>query len=65
MSQHTNLHLATSLEQNGLPVGRLTGIDIILMIARATFSNGTSEPIVRVALVRFSNEQGLTQQRTQ
>ena len=53
----------TSLEQDGLPVGRLTGIDISPDgLVRATFSNGTSEPIVRVALARFSNEQGLTQQ---
>ncbi|MEM0911251.1 MAG: flagellar hook protein FlgE [Pseudomonadota bacterium] len=53
----------TSLEQDGLPVGRLTGIDIAPDgLVRATFSNGTSEPIVRVALVRFANEQGLTQQ---
>jgi flagellar hook protein FlgE len=53
----------TSLEQNGLPVGRLTGIDIGPDgLVRATYSNGTSEPIVRVALVRFANDQGLTQQ---
>lgn len=55
----------TSLEQDGLAVGRLTGIDIGPDgLVRATFSNGTSEPIVRVALVRFSNEQGLTQQNS-
>ena len=53
----------TSLEQDGLPVGRLTGIDIGPDgLVRATFSNGTSEPIVRVALARFANEQGLRQQ---
>jgi flagellar hook protein FlgE len=53
----------TSLEQNGLPVGRLTGIDIGPDgLVRATYSNGTSEPIVRVALIRFANDQGLTQQ---
>ncbi|MFC3095098.1 flagellar hook protein FlgE [Alteromonas sediminis] len=53
----------TSLEQDGLPVGRLTSIDIGPDgLVRATFSNGTSDPIVRVALVRFANEQGLTQQ---
>lgn len=52
----------TSLEQNGLPVGRLTGVDIGPDgLVRATFSNGTSTPISRVALVRFANEQGLTQ----
>ncbi|MDN4503183.1 flagellar hook protein FlgE [Alteromonadaceae bacterium BrNp21-10] len=53
----------TSLEQDGLPVGRLTGIDIGPDgLVRATYSNGTSEPITRVALVRFANDQGLTQQ---
>ena len=52
----------TSLEQNGLPVGRLTGIDIGPDgLVRATFSNGTSEAISRIAMARFANEQGLTQ----
>ncbi len=52
----------TSLEQDGLPVGRLTGLDIgpdgLVM---ATYSNGTSQPLSRVAVVSFSNAQGLTQ----
>ncbi len=62
-TQFASAFEVTSLEQDGLPVGRLTGIDIGADgLVRATFSNGTSEPIVRVALVRFSNEQGLTQQ---
>jgi flagellar hook protein FlgE len=62
-TQFASTFEVTSLEQNGLPVGRLTGIDIGPDgLVRATFSNGTSEPIVRVAMVRFSNEQGLTQQ---
>ncbi|WP_420935257.1 flagellar hook protein FlgE [Alteromonas sp. A081] len=62
-TQFASAFEVTALEQNGLPVGRLTGIDIGPDgLVRATFSNGTSEPIVRVALVRFSNEQGLTQQ---
>jgi flagellar hook protein FlgE len=53
----------TSLEQDGLPVGRLTGIDIGPDgLVRASYSNGTSEPIVRVAMIRFANDQGLTQQ---
>lgn len=52
----------TSLEQDGLPVGRLTGIEIGPDgLVRATFSNGTSEAISRIALARFANEQGLTQ----
>lgn len=62
-TQFASAFEVTALEQNGLPVGRLTGIDIGPDgLVRATFSNGTSEPIVRVALARFANEQGLTQQ---
>ncbi|XQW85802.1 flagellar hook protein FlgE [Thalassotalea piscium] len=52
----------TALEQDGLAVGRLTGIDIgIDGLLRATYSNGTSAPLSRIALVNFANEQGLTQ----
>lgn len=52
----------TSLEQDGLAVGRLTGIDIGTDgLVRATYSNGTSEPLSRIAMVNFANEQGLTQ----
>ena len=52
----------TSLSQNGLAVGRLTGIDISSDgLIRATYSNGTSQPLQRIALVNFANEQGLTQ----
>jgi len=52
----------TSLSQDGLAVGRLTGIDISSDgLIRATYSNGTSQPLSRIALVNFANEQGLTQ----
>ncbi|GLX77660.1 flagellar hook protein FlgE [Thalassotalea insulae] len=52
----------TSLEQDGLAVGRLTGLDIDADgLVRATYSNGTSEPLSRIALVGFANNQGLTQ----
>lgn len=62
-TQFASAFEVTSLEQDGLPVGRLTGIDIGADgLIRATFSNGTSDPVARVALVRFANEQGLTQQ---
>jgi flagellar hook protein FlgE len=62
-TQFASAFEVTSLEQDGLPVGRLTGIDIGPDgLVRATYSNGTSEPIVRVALIRFSNDQGLRQQ---
>lgn len=62
-TQFASAFEVSALEQDGLAVGRLTGIAISPDgLVRASFSNGTSEPIVRVALVRFSNEQGLTQQ---
>ena len=52
----------TGLEQDGLTVGRLNGIEIGNDgLVEATYSNGTSEPLARVAMVRFRNEQGLTQ----
>ena len=52
----------TSLQQDGLAVGRLTGIDIGTDgLVRATYSNGTSEPLSRIAMVNFANEQGLKQ----
>lgn len=49
------------LKQNGLPAGQLSGIDTDdegIIFAR--FSNGGSEPIGQVALVRFANPQGLS-----
>jgi len=52
----------TALNQDGLAVGRLTGIDIGADgLVRATYSNGTSQPLARIAMVNFANEQGLTQ----
>lgn len=52
----------TALKQDGLAVGRLTGIDIGGDgLVRATYSNGTSQPLARIALVNFANEQGLTE----
>ena len=62
-SQFASTFEVTSLEHDGLAVGRLSGIAIDNDgLVRATYSNGTSEPIIRVALVRFANAQGLTQQ---
>lgn len=53
----------TALDQNGLTVGRLTGVEIGSDgLVKATYSNGTSQPLSRVAIVRFRNEQGLSQQ---
>lgn len=49
------------MRQNGLPAGRLTGVDIDdegVIFAR--FSNGGSQTVGKVALSRFSNPNGLT-----
>ncbi|MER2492619.1 flagellar hook protein FlgE [Catenovulum sediminis] len=52
----------TSLEQNGATVGRLTGVTIADDgLVSANYSNGTVDFLGRVALVRFSNDQGLQQ----
>lgn len=61
-SQFASAFSVDGLSQDGLTVGRLTGIDIgDDGLIQATFSNGTSEPLSRIALVSFANEQGLTQ----
>ncbi|WP_102795757.1 flagellar hook protein FlgE [Bowmanella denitrificans] len=62
-TQYADPFVATTLAQDGLPVGRLTGIEINkdgLVLAK--YSNGTFDPIARIGLIRFANEQGLTQQ---
>lgn len=49
-----------AMSQNGLPAGRLTGIDIDdegIIFAR--FSNGGSQTVGKVALTRFPNNNGL------
>lgn len=61
-TQYSASFEVTALEQDGLTVGRLTGVEIGSDgLIEASYSNGTSEPLARVAIVRFSNEQGLTQ----
>lgn len=52
----------STLEQDGTTVGRLTNVDIDTTgLVAATYSNGDVQYLGQVALVRFSNEQGLTQ----
>jgi flagellar hook protein FlgE len=61
-TQYDSNFEVTSLEQDGLTVGRLTGVEIADDgLVQASYSNGTSEALARVAIVRFRNEQGLTQ----
>ncbi|MDO6489387.1 flagellar hook protein FlgE [Colwellia sp. 4_MG-2023] len=61
-TQWTGEFSLNGLEDDGLAVGRLTGIEIGTDgLVEATYSNGTAEALARIALVSFANEQGLTQ----
>lgn len=61
-TQYAAAFEVSGLDQDGLTVGSLTGVEIgDDGLVEATYSNGTSEPLARVAIVRFRNEQGLSQ----
>lgn len=50
------------LNQNGFPIGRLTGVEISdTGVVRANFSNGQTTALGKIALARFQNAQGLSQ----
>ncbi|GIU50244.1 flagellar hook protein FlgE [Shewanella sairae] len=52
----------TELTQDGTTVGRLTNVEVGADgLINASYSNGSTVPLARVALVGFANEQGLTQ----
>ncbi|MBB1268100.1 flagellar hook protein FlgE [Shewanella sp. SR44-3] len=61
-TQYSSAFEVTELTQNGTTVGRLTNVSIGSDgLVTAKYSNGSTVPLARVALVRFANEQGLTQ----
>jgi len=61
-TQFSSPFTVNTLEQNGFPIGRLTGVDISDSgVIRANFSNGQSTALGKIALARFQNAQGLTQ----
>ncbi|RJG48988.1 flagellar hook protein FlgE [Motilimonas pumila] len=52
----------SALSQNGSTVGKLTGIDIAADgLVKATFSNGSTVYMGKVAIAKFNNTQGLAQ----
>ncbi|MCL1076608.1 flagellar hook protein FlgE [Parashewanella spongiae] len=52
----------TELTQDGTTVGRLTNVEVGADgLINASYSNGSTVPLARVALARFPNDQGLTQ----
>jgi flagellar hook protein FlgE len=61
-TQFATAFAVTDLNQDGLTVGRLNGLDIDDNgVIRANFSNGQAEAIAKVALANFDNPQGLRQ----
>jgi flagellar hook protein FlgE len=61
-TQYASPFEVTKLTQDGITVGRLTNVGIGADgLVTASYSNGSTVPLSRVALVRFANEQGLTQ----
>ncbi|WP_394392229.1 flagellar hook protein FlgE [Shewanella woodyi] len=61
-TQYASTFEVTELTQNGTTVGRLTNVEVGADgLINASYSNGSTVPLARVALARFANEQGLTQ----
>ncbi|SFC25065.1 flagellar hook protein FlgE [Pseudoalteromonas denitrificans] len=62
LTQVSGAFEVSALSQDGKTVGRLTGISIGTDgLIEAKYSNGDTQAISKVALVRFPNDQGLTQ----
>ncbi|MCL1145282.1 flagellar hook protein FlgE [Shewanella marinintestina] len=61
-TQYASPFEVTELTQDGTTVGRLTNVEVGADgLINASYSNGSTVPLARVALVSFANEQGLTQ----
>ncbi|WP_299807218.1 flagellar hook protein FlgE [uncultured Shewanella sp.] len=61
-TQYASPFEVTELTQDGTTVGRLTNVEVGADgLINASYSNGSTVPLARVALVSFANEQGLSQ----
>jgi flagellar hook protein FlgE len=61
-TQYSGAFVVSSLKQDGVPPGRLIGLNISDEgVVFARFSNGSSEALGKVALADFDNPQGLSQ----
>jgi len=61
-TQYSSVFEVTELSQDGTTVGRLTNVEVGSDgLINASYSNGSTVALARVALARFANEQGLTQ----
>lgn len=61
-TQFASAFTTNALSQDGFSIGRLTGLDVSEEgIVRATYSNGQTTAVGKIALARFANPQGLSQ----
>lgn len=59
-TQHASQFAVNNLEQNGLPTGTLSSVDVDPSgVVFAKYTNGYTKPLGQVALANFSNKQGL------
>lgn len=61
-TQFASPFTVNTLQQDGFTIGRLTGLNVSDKgVIQATYSNGQTTAVGKVALARFSNPQGLLQ----
>ncbi len=61
-TQNSGAFTVNALQQDGFTTGRLSGLDISDDgLVKATYTNGQSQPLGKIALVNFANPQGLKQ----
>jgi flagellar hook protein FlgE len=61
-TQFSSPFTVNTLQQDGFPIGRLTGVDISEFgVVRANYSNGQQTALGKIAMARFANNQGLQQ----
>jgi flagellar hook protein FlgE len=59
-TQHASQFAVNNLEQNGLPTGTLSSVDVDPSgVVFAKYTNGYTKPLGQVALANFSNKQAL------
>ena len=61
-TQFASAFTVNALSQDGFAIGRLTGLDVSdTGVIRATYTNGQSTAVGKIAMARFPNNQGLAQ----
>ena len=61
-TQFASAFTVNALSQDGFAIGRLTGLDVSdTGVIRATYTNGQSTAVGKIAMARFPNSQGLAQ----